>query len=418
MEDHLNIRNGAGVPVLNRRAFDVAVIKQDLAVRGCLKPHQNLRECRLTAAGFAHNRERFRFPRLKAEGLVGLHNLLVATTKERRCRDLIVFLEVVHLKNHIARFCLGLLLTHFRRRGPVDLFELQTARGMAIMALHIFHEDILRVTAAFLKVVTARAKVTARRPLVGQGEVPRDRHQWTAFLVGTWQRNRAEQRLRIRVLHLVKDVFNRATLDRFTGIHHAKPVAGFQNQTKVVRDKQHRGAVFLAQILHEFHNSRLNGHIKRCGRLVQNQQCRFGHQRHRNHDPLLLTTRQLVWERIQHPLRVWQAHICDHFQRPRIGFFFRHTFVDHRHFHQLLADLHRRVQRGHRFLIDHRDLIAAHIAQLFVAHLAQIAALELDRAANDAAVLAQILHDAQGHSGFTAARFSNKANGFARLHGD
>ena len=285
------------------------------------------------------------------------------------------------------------------------------------MALHIFHEDILRVTAAFLKVVTARAKVTARRPFVGQGEVPRNGHQRAAFLVGTRQRNRAEQRLRIRVLHLVKDVFNRATLDCFTGIHHTKPVAGFQNQTKVVRNKQHRGAVFLAQILHKFHNGGLNGHVKCGGRLIQNQKRRFGHQRHRDDDPLLLTPRKLMREGIQHPLRVRQAHICDHFQRPRIGFFLRHTFVDHRHFHQLLADLHRRVQRGHRFLIDHRDFIATHIAQLFVAHLAQVAALELDRAANDTAVLAQVLHDTQGHSGFTAARFSNKTNGFARLHG-
>ena len=92
--------------------------------------------------------------------------------------------------------------------------------------------------------------------------------------------------------------------------------------------------------------------------------------------------------------------------------------MDHRHFHQLFADFHRRVQGRHWFLIDHCDFIATHIAQFIRAHLSQVATLEFNRSANNAAIYAQILHHPEGNSGFTASRFANQSNGFAWLNRD
>ena len=182
-----------------------------------------------------------------------------------------------------------------------------------------------------------------------------------------------------------------------------------------MRNKEHGCAVFATQIFDQFDNGGLNGHVKRGGRLIKNEERWLGHQRHRDHDTLLLPTRELVREGFQNPLRVGQFYIIDHFEGALIGGLFADALVDHRHFHQLLADLHRRVKRGHRLLVDHRDFIAANIAQLVSAHLAQIAAFELDRAANDFTVFTQILHDAKRHSGFATARLANKADCLARL---
>ena len=82
-----------------------------------------------------------------------------------------------------------------------------------------------------------------------QGKIPRNGHQRARVLVSPRQWYRTEQRLCIGMLHLVEYVVDRATLNRLTRIHDAQPIAGFQNQTKVVRNKQHRCAVFLPRSL-------------------------------------------------------------------------------------------------------------------------------------------------------------------------
>ena len=51
----------------------------------------------------------------------------------------------------------------------------------------------------------------------------------------------------------------------------------------------------------------------------------------------------------------------------------------------LVADGQHRIERGHRLLEDHRDLVAAHVAHRLFVELQQIASVELDSAAGDAA---------------------------------
>jgi hypothetical protein len=90
------------------------------------------------------------------------------------------------------------------------------------------------------------------------------------------------------------------------------------------------------------------------------------------------------------------------------------AFVEDRHLGELFADLHRRVQRGHRLLVDHGDLGAAQLPQLLLAHGGHVAALEQDLAGDDFPVLAHVLHDGECHGGFSAATFADDAMGFAR----
>ena len=60
-----------------------------------------------------------------------------------------------------------------------------------------------------------------------------------------------------------------------------------------------------------------------------------------------------------------------------------------RHFDELLADGHGRIERRHRLLVDHGDRGAANPAQLRVAHGQDVAALEQDLPRDDAAGGAQ-----------------------------
>ena len=94
------------------------------------------------------------------------------------------------------------------------------------------------------------------------------------------------------------------------------------------------------------------------------QQRRLRQQRHGDDDALLLAAGKLVRIGAHHALGVRQAHGAHGFERALVGLLLRHLVVQDRHFHQLLADLHRRVQAGHRLLVDHGDLVAADGAQL------------------------------------------------------
>ena len=141
---------------------------------------------------------------------------------------------------------------------------------MAVIARHRLHHDGALITAPCFKIIAARAKVAARRAFMRQGKVTGNGNQGACIFVCTGQRDRPEQRLGIGMLHVVKHLLDGAAFDRLTGIHHANAVAGLQHKPKIVRDKQHRGAVFFAQILDQLHHSRLDSHIKCRGRLIQN----------------------------------------------------------------------------------------------------------------------------------------------------
>ncbi len=249
---------------------------------------------------------------------------------------------------------------------------------MTIIALNVGHGDVAGVTAPGLEIIATGAKVAAVRAFVGQGKVAWDRHKRARCLVGAGQGDRAEEGLCIGMTHLVEHVFDRTAFDRFAGIHHTQPVTGFQNKAKVVRDEQHRRAVFHAEFLDQFDDRGFDGHVQGGCWFIKDQQRWFGHQGHGDDDALLLTTGELMGKGVQDPLGVRQFDIGDNLKGAVVGLFFGDAFVDHRDFHQLFADAHGRVQRGHGFLIDHRDFIAADLAQVFGGHGRQVAALEFD----------------------------------------
>jgi hypothetical protein len=104
--------------------------------------------------------------------------------------------------------------------------------------------------------------------------------------------------------HVVEDLVHRAFLDHLPRVHDVHPVAGCQYQAQVVGDVDHRGIELLGDLGDQLDDARLDRHVERRGRLVEQQQRRIGQQRHRDHDALLLAARDLVRVGVHDPLRI------------------------------------------------------------------------------------------------------------------
>src|SRR5665213_539724 len=75
----------------------------------------------------------------------------------------------------------------------------------------------------------------------------------------------------------------------------------------------------------------------------------------------------------------------------------------------LLADGEARIERGHWLLEDHRQPVAAQIAQGFVGHVKQVEPVEADRAFDLGRMFRQQTHDGERGHALAAAGFADEA---------
>ena len=252
---------------------------------------------------------------------------------------------------------------------------------------------------------------------MGQRQLPADRHQRVLGLVRAGQRDRSEQALGVGVAHVVEDLGHRALLHDDARVHHVDPVAGRQDQSQVVGDIDHRGVELAGKLRDQLDDAGLDGHVERGGRLVEQQQRRVGQERHGDHHALLLTARDLVRIGGHDPFRVRDVDVAQDLVRAVVGVLRADLLVVQRHLHQLLAQRHARVERGHGLLIDHGDLVAAQLPDLLLAERRQIGSLVNDLTADDAAVAPQVAHDAERHGRLAAAGFADQADALALMQG-
>ena len=71
-----------------------------------------------------------------------------------------------------------------------------------------------------------------------------------------------------------KDALDRTLFDQAPLLHHGHAIGKAAHEVQIVRDQQHGHAGFPLQILQEFQNLGLNGHIQRGGRFVRDQNTR------------------------------------------------------------------------------------------------------------------------------------------------
>ncbi len=82
-------------------------------------------------------------------------------------------------------------------------------------------------------------------------------------------------------------------------------------------------------------------------------------------------------------------------------------------FHHLHADGEHRVEGHHRVLKDHRDTVAADVADLAFFEVQQVFSVELDGAVADPARFGDEVQDGEGQHGFTGAGFAHNTKAFA-----
>ncbi len=100
----------------------------------------------------------------------------------------------------------------------------------------------------------------------------------------------------------------------------------------------------------------LRGDVERGGRLVGDQQLRFQHQRHRDHDALALAAGEAVRIGGEDALDLGQADLLHHVEDALLARLGVEIGVGAQDLVDLAADRHHRIERGHRLLEDHRHL--------------------------------------------------------------
>jgi hypothetical protein len=129
-------------------------------------------------------------------------------------------------------------------------------------------------------------------------------------------------------------------------------------------DEQQRHAKLGLQLFQELQDLRLHRDVQRRRRFIGDQQVGIIGQRHGDHHPLPLPARELVRIILQPRLRVADAHLAQQVYDARAPFGSGKTRVQFQHLAHLLLHRMQWIERGHRLLEDHGDVVAAHLAQV------------------------------------------------------
>ncbi len=175
-----------------------------------------------------------------------------------------------------------------------------------------------------------------------------------------------------------------ALLDDLAFLHHADLLRDLAHDAEVVGDEQQRHAEPLLDVLQQLDDLRLHGDVERGGRLVGDEQIGLVGERHGDHDALALAAGKLMRIAAEPALRVGDADLGQHLERPRARCGAGEPAMQQQNLADLLVDGVQRIERGHRLLEDDGDVVAAHAAHLALGEREQVAAIESDAARKDA----------------------------------
>src|SRR5690554_1278077 len=193
-------------------------------------------------------------------------------------------------------------------------------------------------------------------------------------------RDRAQQALRVGVSRVGEDLLDRALLHDLPAVHHDHAVAHLRNDAEVVRDQEHRHAETVTEPRNQLQDLGLDRHVERGGRLVGDQEVRLAGERDGDHHALALAARELMRVDIHALLRRGDADQPQHPDRLLARFLPGNIAMQTHRLGDLLAHRVHGVERRHRFLKDHRDVVAADVAHIARRQVEQLAAIEADTA--------------------------------------
>ena len=200
-----------------------------------------------------------------------------------------------------------------------------------------------------------------------------------------------------------EDLVDRSLLRDSAGVHDDDVVGDLGDDAEVVGDHDDRRVELLLELQHQVQDLRLRRHVERGRGLVGDQEVGLVDQRHRDHHALPHPTRELVRIVVDSLVGAGDSDCLKQLERPLTSFGPRDVAVEQHGLVELLADRVHRVQRRHRILEDHRDVVASQVAQLAAAHLEEVVALEEGLAARDRASLVVQPHDREARDALAAA---------------
>ena len=194
------------------------------------------------------------------------------------------------------------------------------------------------------------------------GQEAGDRVEPPVILAYASARNAAQQADRVRVARVAEHRVDRTLLHQSSCIEHADPVTHLRDHTEVVADEEHSGLELRLELRHEVEHLRLDRRVEPGGGLVQDQELRILRQRHRDHDPLLHPTGELVGVARHHAGGISDLYLPECLERAVGGL--AAGGAEHRErLGDLRADPHARIQGRARVLVDHRDRVRVVVAK-------------------------------------------------------
>ncbi|MNP20706.1 hypothetical protein D3C76_1132900 [compost metagenome] len=143
---------------------------------------------------------------------------------------------------------------------------------------------------------------------------------------------------------MIKHIAGAAVFHGAASVHHQNLVTDPGNHAQIMGDHDDSRIELTLQFVKQRHDLCLHGNVQRGCWLIGNQQLWPTQQRHGDHHALAHPAGKLMrihthtltgfrhFDRIQHADRLFKR------------FAFAHFFMQHQHFHQLLANPHIRVQ--------------------------------------------------------------------------
>ena len=230
-------------------------------------------------------------------------------------------------------------------------------------------------------------------------------------------RDAAQETHGVGMPRIVQHGLGFAFLDHLAGVQHAHARAHLADHAEVVADEEHRRMELGLELVDEIEHLGLDRRVEAGRGFVEDQQGGIDAERHRDHDTLLHTARELVRIPLHDRGRVGDLHLPQHRERAlaRVGLA---RAAGGEHLGQLLAHPDRRVESGAGVLVDHRHDVAAVALEILAAQRQHIHAGDLDRAGAHASVAREVADRGERGRGLAAARLADEAVRPAALDGE
>jgi len=163
----------------------------------------------------------------------------------------------------------------------------------------------------------------------------------------------------------IEDIVGGAGFDRLAAEHHDRPVGDFRHHAHVVGDEQNRHPLLVLQHLDQVEDLALDGDVERRRRFVGDQELWSAGERHGDHHALAHAAGKLMRIVVETALGIRDTDLVQQTQDLGLRLGCGDVAMAGDRFGDLLADREDRIERGHRLLEDHGDLVAAHLAHLF-----------------------------------------------------